>query len=100
MGSNEVRNSTNAVDDKGTSEGEGRELLKSLRDAGFEGSDEKLAVALGRPLEEVQGWMNGLETVDDDVVMKARGIAKERGVLTEAELDALLSPEGMTTRKK
>lgn len=83
MADNEGRNSTNAVDDKGTSEGEGRELLKSLRDAGFEGSDEKLAVALGRPLEEVQGWMNGVETVDDDVVMKARGIAKQRG--TEIE---------------
>jgi hypothetical protein len=41
-----------------------------------------LAVALGRPVEEVQGWMAGDtdEPVDDDIVMKARGIAKERGI--------------------
>jgi hypothetical protein len=71
------------VDDRGTNETEGRNLLKRLRDGGFEGSDEKLAVALGRPIEEVQGWTGGTEPVDDDVVMKARGIAQERGVEVE-----------------
>jgi hypothetical protein len=75
--------SGNAVDDQGTTESEGRALLKRLRDAGFEGSDEKLAIALGRPLDEVQGWMSAAEPVDDDVVMKARGIAKERGLEIE-----------------
>ena len=80
MGDDEQVNSTNAVDDRGTSESEGRALLKHLRDAGFEGSDEKLAIALGRPIEEVQGWTGGAEPVDDDVIMKARGIAKERGI--------------------
>ena len=75
--------SGNAVDDQGTTESEGRALLKHLRDAGFEGSDEKLAIALGRPLDEVQGWMGAAEPVDDDVVMKARGIAKERGIEIE-----------------
>ena len=75
--------SGNAVDDQGTTESEGRALLKHLRDAGFEGSEEKLAIALGRPLDEVQGWMGAAEPVDDDVVMKARGIAKERGVEIE-----------------
>jgi hypothetical protein len=74
---------TNTVDDQGTSETEGRALLKRLRDAGFAGSDEKLAIALGRPVEEVQGWTGGAEPVDDDVVMKARGIAKERGLKIE-----------------
>jgi hypothetical protein len=71
------------VDDRGTTQSEGRAILKRLRDAGFEGSDEKLAVALGRPLEEVQGWTGGAETVDDDVIMKARGIAKERSIEIE-----------------
>ena len=71
---------TNEVDEQGTSEGEGRALLKNLRDAGFAGSDEKLAIALGRPIEEVQGWTEGTEPVDDDVIMKARGIAGERGI--------------------
>lgn len=71
-----------AVDDRGTSEAGGREILKRLRDQGFESDDERLAVALGRPVEEVQGWMAGStdEPVDDDIVMKARGIAKERGI--------------------
>jgi hypothetical protein len=80
MGDDEQVDSTNTVDDRGTSEGEGRALLKHLRDAGFAGSDEKLAIALGRPIEEVQGWTGGAEPVDDDVIMKARGIAQERGV--------------------
>ncbi len=71
------------VDDRGTNETEGRALLKRLRDKSFDGSDEKLAVALGRPTEEVQGWTGGAEPVDDDVVMKARGIAKERGIEVE-----------------
>ena len=83
MGDNERINYGNAVDDQGTTESEGRALLKHLRDAGFEGSDEKVAVALGRPLEEVQGWMSAAEPIDDDVVMKARGIAKERGIEIE-----------------
>jgi hypothetical protein len=74
---------TNEVDDKGTTESEGRALLKHLRDAGFDGSDDKLAVALGRPIEEVEGWMGGAEAVDDDVVMKARGIAAQRGIAIE-----------------
>ena len=72
-----------AVDDRGTSEAEGRAILKQLRDAGFEGSDEKFAVALGRPLEEVSGLLAGAQPVDDDLVMKARGIAKQRGVEIE-----------------
>jgi len=70
-----------AVDDRGTSEAGGREILRRLRDQGFEADDEKLAVALGRPVEEVQGWMaGGDEPVDDDIIMKARGIAKERNI--------------------
>jgi hypothetical protein len=74
-----------AVDDRGTSQSGGREILKKLRDAGFEASDEKLALALGRPVEEVTAWMGdgSDEQVDDDVIMKARGIAKERGLTIE-----------------
>ena len=82
MGDNE-KIGANAVDDQGTGQTEGRALLKRLRDAGFQGSDEQLALALGRPFEEVEGWTGGAEPVDDDVVMKARGIAKERGLEIE-----------------
>ena len=80
MGENTDKQSAEAVDDRGTNQTEGRAMLKRLRDNGFEESDEKLAVALGRPLEEVAAWTGGAEPVDDDVVMKARGIAKERGI--------------------
>jgi hypothetical protein len=75
--------SAEAVDDRGTNQSEGRALLKKLRDNGFDSSDEKLAIALGRPVEEVEAWTGGTEAVDDDVVMKARGIAKERGIEIE-----------------
>ena len=75
--------SEEAVDDRGTNQAEGRAILRHLRDDGFEGSDEKLAVALGRPVEEVAAWTGGAEPVDDDVIMKARGIAKERGISVE-----------------
>ena len=81
MGSKEGQ--SQAVDDRGTTQSEGREILQELRDRAFAGRDEKLAVALGRPLEEVQGWTSGKEPVDDDVVMKARGIAQQRGVQIE-----------------
>ena len=77
-------NSDQAVDDRGTTQDEGRAILKRLRDQGFEASDEKLAVALGRPIEEVEAWTSeGAEPVDDDVIMKARGIAKERNIEIE-----------------
>lgn len=71
------------VDDRGTTQSEGRALLKRLRDNGFDASDEKLAVALGRPLEQVEAWTGGAEEVDDDVIMKARGIAKDRNIEIE-----------------
>jgi hypothetical protein len=80
---NRETTSEEAVDDRGTSQSEGRAILRHLRDNGFEGSDEKLAVALGRPVEEVEAWTGGGETVDDDVIMKARGIAQERGISIE-----------------
>jgi hypothetical protein len=83
MGDDEQKISTSKVDDRGTNETEGRALIKRLRDAGFNGSDEQLALALGRPVEEVQGWTGGAEPVDDDVIMKARGIAKEREIEIE-----------------
>lgn len=68
------------VDDKGTDQEEARRMLTALRDRGFEGDNEKLATALGRSIEQVQGWLDGTETIDDDVVMKARGIALNRGI--------------------
>ena len=67
------------VDDKGTDQEEARRMLTALRDRGFEGDNEKFALALGRSIEQVQAFIDGSETIDDDVVMKARGIALNRG---------------------
>ena len=73
----------NPLDDRGTDAATGLALLRRLRDNGFEADDVKLAVALGRPVEEVSAWMAGSETPDDDIIMKARGIARERGIEIE-----------------
>ena len=68
------------VDDRGTGQDQAARILKTLRDRAFEANDEKLAVALGRPVEEVAAFNAGRQIIDDDVVMKARGIAMHRGV--------------------
>lgn len=73
----------NVVDDRGTTQVKAARMLRNLRDRAFEASDEKLAVALGRPVEEITAWSVGQELIDDDVVMKARGIAIHRGVHIE-----------------
>ncbi len=71
------------VDDRGTGQKKAARILRNLRDQAFEASDEKLALALGRPLSEVTAWNAGSEIIDDDVMMKARGIAMHRGVYVE-----------------
>ena len=71
------------VDDKGTDQEDAQNMLKTLRDQGFDGNNENLAIALGRTTEQVQAMIDGTETIDDDVVMKARGIALNRGIEIE-----------------
>ena len=71
------------VDDRGTDQEEAQRMLANLRDKGFEGNNEKLAVVLGRTVEQVQAMISGAETIDDDVVMKSRGIALHRGIEIE-----------------
>ena len=79
--------SSDALDDQGTNQTEGRAIIKRLRDKAFDGNDEQLALALGRPVEEVEGWTGGAAPVDDDVLMKARGIAQKRGIEVEETED-------------
>jgi hypothetical protein len=55
-----------------------RETLQRLKTEVFKGSDEDLAVAMGRPVEEIQAWLSGTENIDEDAEMKINGIAKER----------------------
>jgi len=69
-----------ALDDRGTDAAAGLEILRRLRDGGFDADNEKLAVALGRPVETVAAWMQGAAPPDDDIIIKARGLAVERGI--------------------
>ena len=71
------------VDDKGTDQETAQHILAALRDQGFDSDNEKFAKALGRTIEQVDGMIKGAETIDDDVVMKARGIALHRGITVE-----------------
>ena len=71
------------IDDQGTDQFEATKILKNIRDAAFDGSDEKLALALGRPTEEIESWSGGSGTIDGDVVMKARKLAQARGIQIE-----------------
>ena len=66
------------IDDRGTDQEEAAQILRDLRDRAFDGSEEKLALALGRPVEELQSWTNGEGTIDGDVLLKAKVMASER----------------------
>lgn len=68
------------LDDRGTDQAHASEMLRSIRDQAFEGSDEKLALALGRPTDEIERWANGAGTIDGDIVLKARSLANLRGI--------------------
>jgi hypothetical protein len=66
------------IDDLGTSQAEASHILKEIRDAAFDASDEKLALALGRPADEIEHWTSGNGLIDGDVIMKARTLALQR----------------------
>ena len=62
------------------------EMLQSFIDNGFDGSLEQAGLVLGRPEEELQRMLDGVEPVDEDLVMKVRGIAQERGIDVDIQL--------------
>lgn len=68
------------LDDQGTSPKEAAEILRRLRDEAFDSNNEQLAVALGRPVAEIDEWLGGEAAVDGDVLMKARSLASARGL--------------------
>lgn len=71
------------IDDRGTDQSEALQILTTIRDGAFDGSNEKLALALGRPTEEIEEWIGGAGIIDGDVVQKARALAIERGLQIE-----------------
>jgi hypothetical protein len=67
------------IDDQGTDQSEASQILRHIRDHAFEANDEKLALALGRPTEEIEEWTSGRGLIDGDVILKARTLAMQRG---------------------
>ncbi|MDX6576614.1 MAG: hypothetical protein QOE96_2567 [Blastocatellia bacterium] len=78
--SNGSRTENIVVDDQGTNQHEAAHIIKNIRDAAFDSSDEKLALALGRPVEEIEAWSRGSEIIDGDGLIKARALAIQRGI--------------------
>ena len=70
------------IDDQGTDQSEASQILRHIRDNAFEANDEKLALALGRPTEEIEEWTSGRGLIDGDVILKARTLAMQRGIET------------------
>ena len=56
---------------------ESREILAKLKTEAFESSNQHLALALGRPIEEIDLWLSGGE-IDEDAQEKINGLAQER----------------------
>ena len=75
-----MNKSENIVDDNGTTQDEAQELLENFCRDGFENDLNEAALVLGRPREELVDFLSGDEVIDDDLVMKMRGIAQERGI--------------------
>jgi hypothetical protein len=73
-----MRGVEQAIDDRGNDQNHGREMLRNFINHGFNGNFETAAVALGWPQEKLRQHLSGEATVDDDLVMKMRGISKER----------------------
>lgn len=77
-------NSTDqTIDSEGTTQEEAQSLLSNLCENGFSGDVDLAALALGRESEEIQSMIDGEEEIDEDLLMKIRGIADERNIEIE-----------------
>jgi hypothetical protein len=68
------------LDERGTTPQQALAMLQMLRDKAFDGSDEKLSLAIGRTPEELFDIMHGNAEFDDGLIIKTRGLAQQRGV--------------------
>jgi hypothetical protein len=71
-------NQNEAAKAEGNDTAESLNLLRRLKTEVFESSDVHVALAMGRPVEEIEAWFSGAEEIDEDAEMKIHGIAKER----------------------
>ena len=63
-----------------------RHMLQEFCDNGFDGMHDMAALALGRDEELVDAMLDGSEEIDEDLVMKMRGIANERNIVIGGDL--------------
>jgi len=66
------------IDEKGTDQSAAKDELKQFCDRHFNGEVAGAAVALGRTEEEISEMISGESVIDDDLMMKVRGIDQER----------------------
>ncbi len=71
-------NQNEAAKAEGNDGTESLDLLGKLKTQVFESDDEKLALAMGRPVEEIKAWLGGAEAIDEDAQEKIHGLAQER----------------------
>lgn len=71
------------IDSENTTQEEAQELLSNLCKEGFSGDVGKLALVLGRDQDEIQKIIDGDATIDEDLLMKIRGLAQERDIPTD-----------------
>ena len=64
--------------EQGRDNSEALASLKRLKSEVFDDSSEQLALALGRPTEEIEAWLSGEEQTDEDAEMKIHGLVQER----------------------
>jgi hypothetical protein len=65
------------------SQDEAREMLRDLCSNGFDGLVDMAALALGRDEATIRSMMDGDEEIDEDLIMKMKGIARERNIPVE-----------------
>lgn len=58
----------------------GVEMLRNLCDNGFDGSLSATALVLGRDAGELEAMLDDHAVVDEDLIMKIRGVAEQRGI--------------------
>lgn len=66
------------IDEKGTGQEAARQEIRQFCDRHFGGDVSGAAVALGRTDEEINEMVSGQGEIDDDLMMKLRGIDQER----------------------
>ena len=63
-----------------TDERSGMDLLKRFCEDGFGSNTNEAALVLGRTQEEIDSMLRGDMVVDDDLILKIRGIADQRSI--------------------